>query len=298
VGRGEGRRKRGPVTDPDSDAARPDLAEKRRRGLSGVQPPLRTFLRRFRKGHRGQDRLRFRRPGTSRFFPKTRPRRHGERRPERQRGMDHFCRRRPQGTAGNHQDADVRCPRAPDRRARDRPRHYRAQTCGRGIAQIVVGGGAKPGQHRHYRPGRAHRVCQSGVQSDFRLFRGRGSGAEPAGPQVREHAAGDLHKPLEHAGGRKNLARRIRQPAQGRHGIPRSGHHFSGTPARWEGHPLPRRQGRCHGTDADDEGTAAERRAPATGKERGRPRHLRLGHRQRQRRVGCARTGTWRHQAR
>jgi two-component system sensor histidine kinase/response regulator len=67
---------------------------------------------------------------------------------------------------------------------------------------------------------------------------------ESAHPEIRQDTQRQLRPAVANPGPRRNLAGRIRQPAQGRYDLRGTGDHFAGAPAGWAGDPLPRHQGR------------------------------------------------------
>ena len=69
---------------------------------------------------------------------------------------------------------------------------------------------------------------------------------ESAHHAIRQNAKIDLRGYVGAFDTRRTVARRIEQPAQGWHGIPRVGPYLAGTAGRWPSDPLPGDQGRHH----------------------------------------------------
>ena len=92
-------------------------------------------------------------------------------------------------------------------------------------AQAFPGGRAKPGEHRHHRPGRQHRIRQRSLRAGHRLRARRGARPQSAHAQFGQDAEGDLRGSVGSPDRRPILERRIHQPAQGRQRIRRVRHH-------------------------------------------------------------------------
>ncbi len=133
----------------------------------------------------------------------------------------------------------------PARATPDR-RHRGTTARGAAIAPLFGRARTKRQPGHHHRPRGRHRVRQSQVRPGHRLCQCRGHRCQSAPAQIRPDFARTVRAAVADHHRRRRMARRIPQPAQGRHAVLGSGLDCAHPRRKRHHHPFRRDQGRHH----------------------------------------------------